>query len=84
MNKGFVTLLVGLMLCFAQPLLALTHSQCVDLRKEINLTYLSYVDRQNELQSATELLSRKVIQQQKDRFLKEASQLSKVYSAICD
>ena len=83
MKKQLVILLV-LVPFLVQPSLALTKSQCMDLRKEIELPYLSYLDRKNKLESSEPLFGRTIIEQQRDRFLAEASQLSAVYSAICD
>lgn len=67
----------------AQPALALTPKQCEDLRTNIELIYLSYVDRKDEIESSQTPLVLDVLQRQKDRFLKEASQLSLVYFAVC-
>tara|TARA_B100000989_G_scaffold235074_1_gene181884 strand:- start:149 stop:358 length:210 start_codon:yes stop_codon:yes gene_type:complete len=67
--KKQLVILLGLVPFLVQASLALTKSQCLDLRKEIELTYLSYLHSKNELESSEPLVSRTVIVQQLDRFL---------------
>lgn len=84
MNKHLGIFFFGLVLLFAPSVLAFSPSKCSDLRKDIELTYLSYLDNEDELANGKELISREVIEQQSERYLREASQLSKIYSVICD
>ena len=81
-QRGLFFVVIGCGFFLTHPTLALTALQCTELLKEIDLKYMSYVDRKNELESE-ELISREVVEKQRDQSLREASQLSDVYSAIC-
>lgn len=57
--------------------------ECDALKRDITLTYLSFLDAQTQLADRDELLSPSTIELQRERYLDEASKLANIYGVIC-
>lgn len=56
---------------------------CVELKEQITLTYLSFKDAETELLDRDKLLSPSTVEMQRERYLDEASKLAQIYGVIC-
>lgn len=56
---------------------------CDALKRDITLTYLSFLDAQTQLADKDQLLSLSTVEMQIERYLDEASKLANIYGVIC-